>query len=100
MGENDQKEQNSSYRIIKSWGRKVKKKGENLAYQKTLIPGKVTKGNGTRLQYSCLENPTDGGAWQAAIYGVAQSWTRLKRLSNSSREGDKVELPSSFIKEH
>ena len=101
-GENDQKEQNSSYRIIKSWGCKVKKKkGENSAYQKTLIPGKVTtEGNGTRLLYSCLENPTDGGAWQAAIYGVAQSWTRLKRLSSSSREGDKAELPSSFIKEH
>ena len=36
------------------------------------------------LQYSCLENPRGGGAWWAAIYGVAQSWTRLKRLSSSS----------------
>ena len=36
------------------------------------------------LQYSCLENPRDRGAWQAAIYGVAQSQTRLKRLSSSS----------------
>ena len=34
-------------------------------------------GNGTPLQYSCLENPMDGGAWWAAIYGVAQSGTRL-----------------------
>ena len=42
------------------------------------------KGNGTPLQYSCLENPMDGGAWRAAIYGVAQSRTRLKRLSSSS----------------
>ena len=33
------------------------------------------EGNGTPLQYSCLENPMDGGAWWAAIYGVAQSWT-------------------------
>ena len=33
-------------------------------------------------QYSCLENPRDGGAWWAAVYGVAQSWTRLKRLSS------------------
>ena len=41
------------------------------------------KGNGTPLQYSCLENPMDGGAWWAAIYGVTQSWTRLKRLSSS-----------------
>ena len=41
-------------------------------------------GNGTPLQYSCLENPTDGGAWWTAIYGVAQSCSRLKRLSSSS----------------
>ena len=36
----------------------------------------------TPLQCSCLENPRDGGAWWAAIYGVAQSWTWLKRLSS------------------
>ena len=42
------------------------------------------EGNGNPLQCSCLENPRDGGAWWAAIYGVAQSWTRLKRLSSSS----------------
>ena len=42
------------------------------------------EGNGTPLQYSCLENPMDGGAWWAAVYGVAQSRTRLKRLSSSS----------------
>ena len=41
-------------------------------------------GNGTPLQYSCLENPRDRGAWWAAVYGVAQSRTRLKRLSSSS----------------
>ena len=41
-------------------------------------------GNGSPLQCSCLENPRDGGAWWAAIYGVAQSRTRLKRLSSSS----------------
>ena len=38
------------------------------------------EGNGTPLQYSCLENPMDGGAWWAAVCGVAQSWTQLKRL--------------------
>ena len=43
------------------------------------------QGNGNPLQYSCLENPRDGGAWWAAIYGVAQSRTRLKRLSSSNR---------------
>ena len=36
------------------------------------------------LQYSCLQNPRDGGAWCAAVYGIAQSRTRLKRLSSSS----------------
>ena len=36
------------------------------------------------LQYSCLENPRDGGAWWAAVCGVAQGRTRLKRLSSSS----------------
>ena len=41
-------------------------------------------GNGNPLQCSCLENPMDGGAWWAAICGVAQSRTRLKRLSSSS----------------
>ena len=42
------------------------------------------EGNGNPLQCSCLENPRDGGAWWAAIYGVAQSRTQLKRLSSSS----------------
>ena len=42
------------------------------------------EGNGNPLQCSCLENPRDGGAWWPAIYGVAQSRTRLKRLSSSS----------------
>ena len=41
----------------------------------------VGEGNGNPLQYSCLENPVDSRAWWAAIYGVAQSWTWLKRLS-------------------
>ena len=40
--------------------------------------------NGNPLQCSCLENPRDGGAWWAAVYGVAQSRTRLKCLSSSS----------------
>ena len=38
----------------------------------------IGEGNGNPLQCSCLENPRDGGAWWAAIYGVTQSWTRLK----------------------
>ena len=39
------------------------------------------EGNGNLLQYSCLENPVDGGAWWAAVHRVAQSWTRLKQLN-------------------
>ena len=37
----------------------------------------IREGNGTPLQYSCLENPMDGGAWWAAVHGVAKSRTRL-----------------------
>ena len=44
------------------------------------------EGNGNPFQCSFLENPRDGRAWQAAVHGVAQSWTRLKRLSSSSRK--------------
>ena len=44
----------------------------------------IGEGNGNPLQCSCLENPRDGGAWWAAVYGVAQSRTRMKRLSSSS----------------
>ena len=43
----------------------------------------IGEGNGNPLQYSCLENPRDGGTWWAAIYGVAQSQTQLKQLSSS-----------------
>ena len=39
--------------------------------------GSTGEGNGKPLQYSCLENPMDGGAWWAAVHGVAKSWTRL-----------------------
>ena len=44
----------------------------------------IGEGNGNPLQCSCLESPRDGGAWWAAVYGVAQSWTWLKWLSSSS----------------
>ena len=45
---------------------------------------RIGEGNGKPLQCSCLENPRDGGAWWAAVYGVAQCRPRLKRLSSSS----------------
>ena len=44
----------------------------------------IGEGNGNLLQYSCLENPRDRGAWWASVYGVVQSRTRLMRLSSSS----------------
>ena len=44
----------------------------------------IGEGNGNPLQCSCLENPRDGGAWWAAVYGVSWSQTQLKRLSSSS----------------
>ena len=52
-------------------------------------------GDGNPLQCSCLENPRDGGAWWAAIYGVAQSQTQLKRLGSSS-----THLPTNLIIVH
>ena len=45
----------------------------------------IGEGNGNPLQCSCLENPRDGEAWWAAVSGVTQSWTWLKRLSSSSK---------------
>ena len=41
----------------------------------------IGEGNGTPLQYSCLENPMDGGAWWAAVHGVAKSRTRLSNFT-------------------
>ena len=57
------------------------------------------EGNGNPLQCSCLENPRDGGAWWAAVYGVAQSRIRLKRLSSSSSSKE-VEKEILFLFEN
>ena len=48
------------------------------------------------FQGSCLEDPRDGGAWWAAVSGVAQSWTRLKRLSSSSIKNTRVMASPHF----
>ena len=64
------------------WGREESDTTEQLHFHFSLLC--IGEGNGNLLQCSCLENPRDGGAWQAAIYGVAQSRTRLKRLSSSN----------------
>ena len=50
----------------------------------------IGEGNGNPLQCSCLENPRDGGAWWAVVYGVAQSRTRLKRLSSSNSKHTEI----------
>ena len=65
------------------WGREESDTTEWLPFHFSLSC--IGEGNGNPLQCSCLENPRDGGAWWAAVYGVAQSRTRLKRLSSSSR---------------
>ena len=67
------------------WGRWGSDTTERLHFHCSL--SYIGEGNGNPLQCSCLENPRDGGAWWAAVYGVAQSWTRLKWLSSSSQEG-------------
>ena len=64
------------------WGPEGSVRTERLHFHFSLLC--IGEGNGNPLQCSCLDNPRDGGAWWAAVSGVAQSWTRLKRLSSSS----------------
>ena len=64
------------------WGCEESETTERLHFHFSLSC--TGEGNGNPLQCSCLENPRDGGAWWTAVYGVAQSRTRLKRLSSSS----------------
>ena len=58
------------------WGREELDTTEQLPFPFSLSC--IGEGNGNLLQWSCLENPRDSGAWWSAVYGVAQSWTRLK----------------------
>ena len=57
----------------------------------------IGEGSGTPLQCSCLENPRDGGAWWATVYGVEQSRTRLKRLSSSSSSSQSYGFSSGHV---
>ena len=68
------------------WGREELDTTELLHFHFSLSC--IGEGNGNPLQCSCLENPRDGGVWWAAVYGVTQSQTRLKRLSSSSSSKD------------
>ena len=63
------------------WGRKELDMTERLHFDFSLSC--IGEGNGNPLQCSCLENPRDGGAWWAAVYGVTQSRTQLKWLSSN-----------------
>ena len=64
------------------WGHEESDMTERLHFHLSLSC--IGEGNGNPLQCSCLEDPRDRGDWWAAIYGVAQSWTPLKRLSSGS----------------
>ena len=74
------------------WGRQESDTTERLHFHFSLLC--IGEGNGNPLQCSCLENPRGVGAWWAAVSGVVQSWTRLKRLSSSSSRvgGEKQNL--------
>ena len=77
------------------WGRKESDTTEWLHFHFSL--SYIGEGNGNPPQCSCLENPRDGGAWWAAVYGVAQSWTRLKRLSSSSSSSHSIASNSLWL---
>ena len=72
------------------WGRLESHTTEPLHFHFSLTC--TGEGNGNPFQCSCLENPRDGGAWWAAIYGVAQSQTQLKRLSSSSSSSPQIQI--------
>ena len=65
------------------WGHEESDMTERLQFHFSLSC--IGEGNGNPLQCSCLENPGNGGAWWAAVYGVSESRTQPKRLSSSSR---------------
>ena len=75
------------------WGHEESDMTERLLFHFSLSC--IGEGNGNPLQCSCLENPRDGGAWWAAVYGVAQSRTQLKRLSSRSSSSRTPQTHSS-----
>ena len=84
------------------WGFEESDMTERLHFHFSL--SRIGEGNSNPLQCSCLENPRDGGAWWAAVYGIAQSRTWLKRLRISSsssivylKVAKRIELKSSSL---
>ena len=80
------------------WGRKESDRTVRLHFHFSLSC--IGEGNGNPLQCSCLQNPRDGGAWWAAVYGVAQSWTQLKWLSSSSSSSIDQKYASFLLNHH
>ena len=70
------------------WGCEELDTAERLHFHFSL--SYIGEGNDNPLQYSCLENPRDRGAWCTVVYGVTQSRTRLKRLSSSSSSSQEL----------
>ena len=68
--------------VCSPWGHEESDTTEQLPFHFSLSC--IGEGNGNPLQCSCLENPRESGAWWAAIYRAAQSWTQLKWLSSNS----------------
>ena len=77
------------------WGRYESDTTERLHFYFSLSYN--GEGNGSPLQCSCLENPRDGRAWWASVYGVTQSWTRLKRLSSSSSSSTELRVLNFLV---
>ena len=77
------------------WGREELDMTEWLHFHFSLSC--IREGNGNPLQCSCLENPRDGGAWWAAVYGVAQSRTQLKQLSISQQKHGMTKQKQMFF---
>ena len=77
------------------WGREESDRTERLHFHSSLSC--TGEENGNPLQCSCLENPRDGGAWWAAVYGVAQSSTWLTRLSNSSSSRQHIKKQRNYF---
>ena len=77
------------------WGCKELDMTERLHFHFSLSC--IGEGNSSPLQCSCLENPRDDGAWWAAVYGVTESQTRLKRLSSSSSSKESKGVPEKHL---
>ena len=77
------------------WGHEQSDTTEQLHFYLSLSC--IREGNGTPLQCSCLENPREEGVWWAAAFGVAQSRTRLKRLSNISSSSTTMDTTNCLL---